>query len=407
MNILFLTRSVRGDTRDKITYNFILKEMLHLTDRGDNIFFLSAKLEDHFNFNGIHCIAIKNALETNRVLRVIHTLIFLIKNLLFFKFSTLYDFRKTFHVCKIERAVNKVISEHNIDVIHTHFFYPLGENAILAARKQGVPVIATIRGAEVCDRPDLDYGSLRDRYFKKMLKKTIGSLNHITCPNRSIVQFIQKWGNVDSSKISYVPNGIELTNASKPDASMLSSNSLKLIAVGRLIKLKNYSFLIETFEKLKDISLELTIVGIGYQAELLNNMIKTSKLSNVEIIDELPKKDLFDLISNYHFFIHPSLTEGMPNVVLESLSLGTPVICSDIPAHRDIVEEGYNGFLFDPKRSDELVSIINKVQKHNFEYLQMSENCKISAAKFSLRKKIENYRQLYRSLIISKKCNRE
>lgn len=58
--------------------------------------------------------------------------------------------------------------------------------------------------------------------------------------------------------------------------------------------------------------------------------------------------------------IHPSYHEGMSNVILEACAVGRPCLVSDIPGCREIIENGYNGFTFEPKSSDAIVEAIDK-----------------------------------------------
>ena len=74
--------------------------------------------------------------------------------------------------------------------------------------------------------------------------------------------------------------------------------------------------------------------------------------ANRKIEDEYRKSDVFCL---------PSLYEGYPNVVAEAMSCELPIICSNVYENPYIVEDGVNGFLFDPENVDDMVRAIQKV----------------------------------------------
>ena len=74
--------------------------------------------------------------------------------------------------------------------------------------------------------------------------------------------------------------------------------------------------------------------------------------SSPTIEEEYRRADIFCL---------PSLYEGYPNVVVEAMSCGLPILCSRVYENPYIVEEGQNGFLFDPKSVDDIVNAIKKM----------------------------------------------
>ena len=73
---------------------------------------------------------------------------------------------------------------------------------------------------------------------------------------------------------------------------------------------------------------------------------------NQKIEEEYRKADIFCL---------PSLFEGYPNVVAEAMSCELPILCSNVYENPYIVEEGINGFLFDPKKPEAIADAINKM----------------------------------------------
>lgn len=74
--------------------------------------------------------------------------------------------------------------------------------------------------------------------------------------------------------------------------------------------------------------------------------------ANRKIEEEYRKSDVFCL---------PSLYEGYPNVVAEAMACELPIICSNVYENPYIVEEGVNGFLFDPESIDDMVNAIQKI----------------------------------------------
>ena len=113
---------------------------------------------------------------------------------------------------------------------------------------------------------------------------------------------------------------------------------------------------------------------------------------------EVSKQELYALIAGADCLVHPSFYEGMPNVVLESLALGRPCLVSDIPVHRELIEEGANGWLFDPLRCDNLSEKMRWIAAHRKQLAEMGDRCCASVQSFSLARKIDGYLGLYGEL---------
>lgn len=72
------------------------------------------------------------------------------------------------------------------------------------------------------------------------------------------------------------------------------------------------------------------------------------------------RKDIPELMRNADLLVHPSLYEGYPNVICEAMSSGLPVIASNIGDNKALIEEGVNGYCFNPNSVDEIYECINK-----------------------------------------------
>jgi len=107
---------------------------------------------------------------------------------------------------------------------------------------------------------------------------------------------------------------------------------------GRLdINQKGIDLIIEVFKRLENI--KLVVAGDGKDKDNFLRMIQN--ISNIEYIGRVAGKTKLDLIKNAKFLIMPSRFEGQGIVALESASMGKPVIVSDIPELRYVVENGF------------------------------------------------------------------
>lgn len=122
----------------------------------------------------------------------------------------------------------------------------------------------------------------------------------------------------------------------------------EIVSVGRLNKQKNQALLIEAFAdvcKKKD-ELSLTIYGDGPEKDNLQSLIKKLQMES-HIFLPGSTIDIFHKIQNASLFVLCSNFEGMPNALMEAMSLGLPCISTDCPCGgpAELIRQGENGFL--------------------------------------------------------------
>ena len=174
-----------------------------------------------------------------------------------------------------------------------------------------------------------DFYSVTSKSDKDLLDKRFGSKN---------VQLRPNWIDVNSE--------INISNREK----------YTLLSVGRLEKQKNYQNIIL---QLSNSRYKYHIFGEGSEKIKLLELARKNKV-NIEIFNRIDNVDLLEKYNLYKFYLIPSFFEGNPKSLLEAMSRGCIVIASDIPNHREIIEHGKNGFLFDYQNKN-LVSFLDKI----------------------------------------------
>ena len=155
-----------------------------------------------------------------------------------------------------------------------------------------------------------------------------------------------------------------------------SRYSNKVLAVGRLVYQKNFSFLISEFKNSKN-NLEIDVVGNGPDKEKL---LAQAKKHNVKInfLGNLNNNELLMLYQDYKFFISTSLFEGNPKSLLEAMGSGCVVFASNINNHSEIITDNVNGFLFEIKdnhllKKFEIISkndeILSKISTDSYKFI--------------------------------------
>lgn len=141
------------------------------------------------------------------------------------------------------------------------------------------------------------------------------------------------------------PNWVEVNELTE----FTERHSNRVLAVGRLVSQKNFSYLISEFENVKK-DWVLDIVGTGPEVEKLSGQAKKQNVT-VNLIGSLNNEELLKLYQKYKYFISTSLFEGNPKSLLEAMGSGCIVIGSNINNHSEIISDNTNGYLFEIKKS--------------------------------------------------------
>ena len=133
-----------------------------------------------------------------------------------------------------------------------------------------------------------------------------------------------------------------------------------IINIGSLVPEKNQSFLIDVFKTFKQKNNgTLIVVGEGKLREYLENKVRVEGLTG-QIIFTGATTDVIPLLKSADLLLLTSKIEGLPGVILESLSCGVPVISSDVGGIPEIISDGHTGFLI---RDSNVQSYVKKVEE--------------------------------------------
>ena len=150
---------------------------------------------------------------------------------------------------------------------------------------------------------------------------------------------------IPADKIKVIYNPIDLSSI--PKKAERIDDERRFISIGRLCKQKNFDLLIKSFKNLviANPNNKLCIIGDGKEKDYLQSLINLHKLDdNIFLKGEI--KDIYDALKKSDYFIFSSKAEGFPNVLIEAMAVGLPIITSDFPiSAKEIIQNGQNGVL--------------------------------------------------------------
>ncbi len=231
-------------------------------------------------------------------------------------------------------------------ILQTFLFHAniIGRLAGTAAR---VPVIVSgIRVAEQRSRVRLWLDRVTDRFVTR----------HV-CVSYDVADFSTTRGGLPNDKIHVIPNGVDFeryANAAPTDLTQFGvpRGSRVLLFVGRLDPQKGPLQLLETAAELfvDHSDLHLVMVGDGpLAAELRAWTVFRSLESRIHFVGR--QTDVAGLMRASDVFVLPSQWEGLPNVVLEAMAAGTPVVATEVEGVSELITEGKTGAVV-PRNGD-------------------------------------------------------
>lgn len=149
-----------------------------------------------------------------------------------------------------------------------------------------------------------------------------------------------------ASKVAMIPNGVEPLPLRNNISEDTGDNSIRLLIVGSLIPRKSIQTALHALARLPA-EFRLTVVGGGPERESLITLATTLGISaRVHFTGHVPPNQIPEQLMKSDVLILTSRSEGRPNVVLEAMAAGLPVVGSDIPGIRELVIPSINGKLF-------------------------------------------------------------
>jgi glycosyltransferase involved in cell wall biosynthesis len=244
------------------------------------------------------------------------------------------------------RTVRRVQRRFDFDVIDAHFVYPDGMAAVLLGRLLGKPVVVSARGSDInayAERP----------LIRRLLRYTLHRADGVVAVSRALARRIVALG-IPDADVRVVPNGVDHQKfypVDREDARRRLGlpDSRIVLSVGGLVELKGFDLLIRALKLLHDRrqrDVSLVIAGDGPQRQALETMARQAGLgARVRFLGAVPHEQLYLCYGAADVFCLASSREGWPNVVLEALACGIPVVVSSVGGIPEIVRDERVGWL--------------------------------------------------------------
>ena len=276
-------------------------------------------------------------------------------------------------------SLREISKLKDADILQCMMLRPNGVIGALAKKLLGIKTVVWLRSSYT--------DSLRGGIFSRALGNFAIRNADLVLTQTEIVRK-QVLEDFPGKNIKAIPNGI--------DPGKKISHGRSIVFVGNFIPRKGIPYLMKAMRKLK--GARLVMVGDGPEMQQTKEMAKGM---DVEFVGRVQPEEVKKHLMKRCIFVLPSVSgkgEGFPNVILEAMSVGLPVVATRIAGIPEIIEDGRTGFLVNEKNPEELADRMGKLLKDTKLRKRMSENCLKEVKKYSWKNVIKVVESNYRTL---------
>ncbi len=241
----------------------------------------------------------------------------------------------------VER-VTGLVDRLGIEILHSSEFRTNLVALRVRRRRPGLKLVSTAHGWIA--------NELRGKTKTVVDRILLGRFDHVIAVSHAVRSRIPGWC-VHESRMAVIHNALMLDSygrnvSARERVPPTAGEPVRLLAVGRLSAEKGLDLLLRALAPLvrEDPRLQLTIAGVGPEESRLRRMTGDLGLENhvryAGFVADMPA-----LYAMADLVVQSSLTEGLPNVMLEAAYLGVPVVATDVGGTREVIEHGASGWL--------------------------------------------------------------
>ncbi|MBN2535071.1 MAG: glycosyltransferase family 4 protein [Spirochaetales bacterium] len=297
-------------------------------------------------------------------------------------------------------------SKYNLDVIHSHDFFPLGILAWILSKKFNIPHVHTYHTlwTEYAHYSFLPRG-MGSGFLKWWSKIFCNSCDLIISPSSLIKNVLESYD--VKTKIEIIPTGIDYesftkSNGKKVREELHLSQKIRILSfAGRLGKEKNIYFLLRAFKLIQDkypLSI-LLIIGDGPEKKSLIHFTQSLKLKGkILFLGYKKRNEVLSILSQSDLFVFPSKTETQGLSLLEALACGTPAVAIKAMGVADILKDDVGGYLVNDNEK-EFADKVDTILKDNMLHKKKVEEAVKRAEEFSSSRMTEKLVKSYESVL--------
>jgi len=288
-----------------------------------------------------------------------------------------------------------LLKKINPDIVHTQSI-GAGIPGVLAKKILKRPYVVWGRGSEIY---------LPWRFKEVISKLVLRNADAVIALTEDMKREIRK---ICDKDIYVIPNGVDLErfeNLSRENIrrKLEITNEQKIVIfAGTLRPIKGVKYLIQAMNiiRQKNTKASLMLIGDGEERQSLEELVKESNLGDcVTFVGQVPNEEVLEYMAASDVFVLPSLSEGFPLVILEAMASGLPIVATKVGGLPEIIKEGDNGFLVEPKDSVEITEKVLLLLQGKELRQRIAKNNRQRAKDYAWAKVVDSVEQVYQKVV--------
>ncbi len=263
--------------------------------------------------------------------------------------------------------VKQLVQEWKADVLHTHGYKSDWWGWLLRRQIPGLKLVTTVHGWTVMQ-------TLRERFYYQAGKLPLYFFDFIIAVSPDIVEALRKI-RVPARKMELIWNAID-TREFVRELPPKQEGSLTIGYIGRLSREKRVEDLLRAFARLRDRPRfeRLIVAGEGPLRQELEQLARTLRVDDaVQFAGHVDPRWFFNRVD---VFVNPSLKEGLPNTILEAMSMETLVIATQVGGVGWLVRNGETGLVIPTERPEAIRQALEQVGANPSLRLRLVQNAR-------------------------------
>ena len=293
-------------------------------------------------------------------------------------------------------AALRLLKKQEYDFVFVWTTVPSGLPALFLKLFKNIPYIVRIGG------PDIPGFEKRYTYIYKIISPFIKTVwkkaRKVIVKCQTEYEMVKKLNS--KLPLQVIHNGID-TEIFKPTTDKQTSENLKIICSGRLIKRKGQYTLLTALHKLKQEgikNLQTEFIGEGDEKSKYEKYaVRKNIREQVHFSGFVPPEKMPEKYQTADLFVLPSHNEGMSNALLEAMASGLPVLVSDVGGTRELVDEK-NGYIFNAGDPEQLAYYLKRIIKNKKNLKGMGQNSREKAKQFNWQNITGEYLKLFEEI---------
>jgi len=284
-------------------------------------------------------------------------------------YDSVINFFRNIHYNMLPTYENIVENIKKSDLIMIRVPSPISYLVYLVAKRYGTPYFLYVAGdiREVANN-----GGKYQNFISNKASSVAANLFHQSIRNMAKGSLVFVIGSdlydqmnlIAARCVNLVPSVIS-TDQIVPPNDYDIQDPVKLLYVGRLVPIKGLAYLLRAVPDIgsDDQEVVLDIVGDGNHRAKLERLTKRLNIENQVNFRGLVSfgDQLFSYYENANIYVLPSLSEGIPKTLLESMAFGTPIVATNVGGIPDVIQDRETGLLIDPESEKKISESVNEL----------------------------------------------